>query len=92
MKSIHPISLLLLPIIAITAFTPSPSKLPLNKQSVLREQEESITIDQYSRCLSPYQEKQSIKNESRQYAIIDARPQWQSNLLKPVKLLGEYSE
>ena len=50
---------------------------------------EEITIDQYSRCLSPSQQKQSIRDESNQYSIIDSRPQWQNNLLKPVKLVGK---
>lgn len=40
-------------------------------------EEEQITIDQYSRCLSPYEEKQSIKKETSQYSIIDPRPKWQ---------------
>jgi len=51
-------------------------------------EEEQITIDQYSRCLSPTEEKQSIKKETSQYSIIDPRPKWQSNLLKPIKFTG----
>ena len=54
--------------------------------------EEDFTIDQYSRCLSPYQEKQLIKAESSQYAVIDTRPQWQSTLLKPVKFVGRVAK
>jgi len=54
----------------------------------LSSNEEEITIDQYSRCLSPTEEKQSIKKETSQYSIIDPRPKWQSNLLKPIKFTG----
>ena len=43
---------------------------------------EGITIEQYSRCLSPSEEKQSIKKEETQYSIVDARPRWQ-------RILGE---
>jgi hypothetical protein len=43
---------------------------------------EDITIEQYSRCLSPYEEKQTIKKENRQYSIVDAKPTWQ-------RILGE---
>ena len=50
--------------------------------------EEEITIDQYSRCLSPYEERQSIKNETSQYSIIDTQPKWQRIILKPFKLVG----
>ena len=50
--------------------------------------EEEITIDQYSRCLSPYEERQSIKNETSQYSIIDTQPKWQRIMLKPIKLVG----
>lgn len=38
---------------------------------------EDITIEQYSRCLSPKEEKQSIKREASLYSIVDARPRWQ---------------
>ena len=48
--------------------------------------EEEITIDQYSRCLSPYEEQSAIDKESTQYKIIDSRPAWQNTLLKPIKL------
>jgi hypothetical protein len=44
--------------------------------------EEEITIDQYSRCLSPSEEKRSIKKESGQYSIVDKKPVWQ-------RVLGE---
>ena len=47
------------------------------------------TIDQYSRCLSPYEERQAVNDESSQYAIVDARPKWQSALLAPFKLAGK---
>ena len=56
--------------------------------SSTNNEEEQITIDQYSRCLSPYEEKQSIKKETSQYSIIDPRPKWQSNLLKPINFTG----
>ena len=56
--------------------------------STSSNEEEQITIDQYSRCLSPYEEKQSIKKETSQYSIIDPRPKWQSNLLKPINFTG----
>ena len=57
--------------------------------SSTNNEEEQITIDQYSRCLySPTEEKQSIKKETSQYSIIDPRPKWQSNLLKPIKFTG----
>jgi hypothetical protein len=45
--------------------------------------DEEFTIEGYSRCLSPWEAKQSVKNESRQYSIIDRRPKWQ----KPLKLV-----
>lgn len=57
--------------------------------STTSNEEEQITIDQYSRCLSPTEEKQSIKKETSQYSIIDPRPKWQSNLLKPIKFTGK---
>ena len=38
---------------------------------------EDITIEQYSRCLSPKEEKQSIKREASLYSIVDAMPRWQ---------------
>ena len=58
-------------------------------QSSTSNEEEQITIDQYSRCLyTPSEEKQSIKKETSQYSIIDPRPKWQSNLLKPIKFTG----
>jgi len=44
---------------------------------------EDITIEQYSRCLSPYEEKQSIKKEERQYSIVDVKPRWQRALGTP---------
>jgi hypothetical protein len=43
---------------------------------------EDITIEQYSRCLSPYEEKQTIKKEERQYSIVDVKPRWQRVLGK----------
>ena len=57
-------------------------------QSTTSNEEEQITIDQYSRCLSPTEEKQSIKKETSQYSIIDPRPKWQSTILKPIKFTG----
>eukprot|EP00956_Cyclotella_meneghiniana_P003443 scaffold4177_cov86-Cyclotella_meneghiniana.AAC.7 len=42
---------------------------------------EDITIEQYSRCLSPKEEKQSIKREASLYSIVDARPRWQRVLI-----------
>ena len=57
-------------------------------QSTSSNEEEQITIDQYSRCLSPSEEKQSIKKETSQYSIIDPRPKWQSAILKPIKFTG----
>ncbi|KAL7534622.1 hypothetical protein ACHAXR_006840 [Thalassiosira sp. AJA248-18] len=71
----------------ITTTTSLSSSLNSSSSSSPQTTEEEITIDQYSRCLSPYEERQSIVNESSQYAIIDTRPQWQNALLKPVKLL-----
>jgi hypothetical protein len=38
-------------------------------------------LDGYSRCLlSPWEAKRSVKNESRQYSIIDRKPRWQKPL------------
>lgn len=51
-------------------------------QSQTGEASEDITIEQYSRCLSPYEERQSIKREESQYSIVDARPHWQKVLGK----------
>lgn len=42
--------------------------------------EEELTIEGYSRCLSPREAKRSVKNESRQYSIIDRKPKWQKPL------------
>lgn len=47
--------------------------------------EEEFTIEGYSRCLSPREAKQSVKNESRQYSIIDRKPKWQ----KPLSLVSK---
>jgi len=52
---------------------------------------EDITIEQYSRCLSPKEEKQSIKREASLYSIVDARPRWQRVLRKPFTLLSRTS-
>ncbi len=41
---------------------------------------EELTIEGYSRCLSPREAKRSVKNESRQYSIIDRKPRWQKPL------------
>jgi len=47
--------------------------------------DEEFTIEGYSRCLSPWEAKQSVRDESRQYSIIDRRPKWQ----KPLRLLSK---
>jgi hypothetical protein len=55
----------------------------LNSKPDTGSSAEDITIEQYSRCLSPSEEKRSIKKEERQYSIVDARPRWQ-------RLLGKF--
>lgn len=42
--------------------------------------DEELTIEGYSRCLSPWEAKRSVNNESRQYSIIDRKPKWQKPL------------
>ncbi len=54
-------------------------------QDLSSPSEEEFTIEGYSRCLSPREAKQSVKNESRQYSIIDRKPRWQ----KPLSLVSK---
>ncbi|KAL3775441.1 hypothetical protein ACHAWO_000671 [Cyclotella atomus] len=60
----------------------------LNSKPDTGSSAEDITIEQYSRCLSPSEEKRSIKKEERQYSIVDARPRWQRLLGKPFKVVS----
>ena len=76
----------------ITAFAPSPfHKTPPHRTTLHSStrrtptSDEQITIESYSRCLSPWEAKQSVKRESRQYSIIDRRPRWQ----KPLTLISK---
>ncbi len=80
------------------AFAPPPSSLITKQQRIIStslqstssqnrplSSEEELTIEGYSRCLSPREAKQSVKNESRQYSIIDRKPRWQ----KPLSLISK---
>ena len=57
-------------------------QLPTSSSS---SSDEEFTIEGYSRCLSPWEAKQSVKQESNQYSIIDRRPKWE----KPLQLLSK---
>ena len=65
-------------------FSPLHSSNP-NQQQQPSSSDEELTIEGYSRCLSPWEAKRSVKNESRQYSIIDRKPKWQ----KPISLVSK---
>ena len=99
MKSLHSLILLSISVGSTIAFAPpakplvkatttSTSSSVLQSTSPSSTAEEEITIDNYSRCLSPTEEKQSIRKESRLYKITDELPSWQYHLLKPIRALG----
>jgi len=70
-------------------FSPLYSSNPNQQQQQQQQQpsssDEELTIEGYSRCLSPWEAKRSVKNESRQYSIIDQKPKWQ----KPISLVSK---
>ena len=84
--------------ITVSAFAP-PSSLITKQQRIISstylhsttsqppssQSLEELTIEGYSRCLSPQEAKRSVKNESRQYSIIDRKPRWQ----KPLSLISK---
>lgn len=74
------------------AFTAPIGRATISPSSRLRSSEQAddvaplLDIEEYSRCLSPTEEKRSIKEESSAFSPIDVQPQWQRTLLKPAKL------
>ena len=80
----------------ISAFAPPPlseriistatvSLQSTSSQNPSSSSDEELTIEGYSRCLSPREAKRSVKNESRQYSIIDRKPKWQ----RPLSLVSK---
>lgn len=72
------------------AFAPPSSITSSQRSSALHSstQDEEFTIEGYSRCLSPAEAKRSVKNESRQYSIIDRNPKWQ----KPLSVVSKVAK
>ena len=66
-------------------FSPLHSSNPNPNQQQPSSSDEELTIEGYSRCLSPWEAQRSVKNESRQYSIIDQKPKWQ----KPISLVSK---
>ena len=87
-QQLHLITTALFLLLPAASFTLSPPLTTQHKHTTLSPLYsaagggEDITIEQYSRCLSPSEEKQIIKRERRQYSIVDDRPRWQ-------RILGE---
>ncbi len=63
-------------------FSPLHSSSSNNNNSNNPQDDSSLDeeLDGYSRCLSPWEAKRSVNNESRQYSIIDRKPRWQKPL------------
>ena len=61
-------------------FSPLHSSSSSNNNPQDSSSDEELTIAEYSRCLSPWEAKRSVNNESRQYSIIDRKPRWQKPL------------